>query len=88
MIAFFAADCRFFFARAEPARGFVRIRMVPRPACARSLQDDRGGHLWMQGTDSDKKKDGLVSILTGVVENTRVELVTSCMPCKRSSQLS
>ncbi len=23
-----------------------------------------------------------------VVENTRVELVTSCMPCKRSSQLS
>ena len=44
-----------FFARAEPARGFVRIRMVPRPVCARSLQDDRGGHLWMQGTDSDKK---------------------------------
>ena len=23
-----------------------------------------------------------------VVENTRFELVTSCMPCKRSSQLS
>ena len=29
-----------------------------------------------------------MSILIGVVENTRVELVTSCMPCKRSSQLS
>jgi len=23
-----------------------------------------------------------------LVENTRLELVTSCMPCKRSSQLS
>jgi hypothetical protein len=26
--------------------------------------------------------------LTGLVENTGVEPVTSCMPCKRSSQLS
>ena len=33
------------------------------------------------------KEAGLEIRLVGV-ENTRVELVTSCMPCKRSSQLS
>ena len=30
----------------------------------------------------------LLYLLNTLVENTRVELVTSCMPCKRSSQLS
>ena len=39
------------------------------------------------GYEGNKKRpsnfDGLF-----FVENTRVELVTSCMPCKRSSQLS
>jgi len=27
-------------------------------------------------------------MLSGLVENTGVEPVTSCMPCKRSSQMS
>lgn len=39
----------------------------------------------------DKKKAGQHSInpmLSGLVENTGVEPVTSCMPCKRSSQMS
>ena len=34
------------------------------------------------------KRDHRISMVSFLVENTRVELVTSCMPCKRSSQLS
>ncbi len=42
-----------------------------------------------KGLDGYKKGQLLKNVeLSGQVENTGVEPVTSCMPCKRSSQLS
>ena len=56
---------------------------------------DNGRHVKVEKDDSETWEaygnvvvKNIINQEVMVVENTRVELVTSCMPCKRSSQLS
>jgi hypothetical protein len=49
---------------------------------------DQAGSSWKKNFAAASEQKKLPVLKAACVENTGVEPVTSCMPCKRSSQLS